>query len=213
MRVCEQLPRGVRVEPCEEDEALTAELHHGVFEPRWVSVAVFEQLLDGALVALGFGEMVAEGSRHIGGARQRRDRAQLCERLLLDRMRVGEIRRERFMNVVGHCARPLFWLATCLGQVAGPLRTSAASAPPAAWPSSRVLMNVPPFPKPRRRNRDTAEPPDPVRPAAELRVARGSLLAAGPAGPMGGDSHSRERALLQRGDALVREAERAGHVS
>ena len=213
MRVCEQLPgvsglsRAKRTKPL-PPSFITASLNHDGSASRcssncsmvrsWRSVSA---------------RCVAEGSRHIGGARQRRDRAQLCERLLLDRMRVGEIRRERFMNVVGHCARPLFWLATCLGQVAKPLRTSAASAPPAAWPSSRVLMNVPPFPKPRRRNRDTSEPPDPARPAAELRVARGSLLASGPAGPMGGDSHSRERALLQRGDALVREAERAGHVS
>ena len=48
------------------------------------------------------GEVLAERRRHPLGALERRNRPQLRERLLLDRVRVREVRGELIVDVVGH---------------------------------------------------------------------------------------------------------------
>ena len=56
----EQLARGVGIRPGEEHEALAAELHHRVLEPREGRSATLEQQPGRALVILRLDQMVAE---------------------------------------------------------------------------------------------------------------------------------------------------------
>ena len=100
--VREQLPGRVGIQPREQDEALAAELHDGILESRRRGIAALEQRLDRLRVALRLAEVDVQGCGELDSFRQARQRAQLRERLLLDRVRICEIRRQVVVDRGGH---------------------------------------------------------------------------------------------------------------
>ena len=102
-----QLAGGVRLGAGESDEALAGDRADEVLDDRRLGIARLEAIANEPLVVLRLAQVRGEGGGDLGVARDLVSRAHLRERLLLDRMRVGEVLGELVLEVVGgHCGSP-----------------------------------------------------------------------------------------------------------
>ena len=100
MRV--QLPRGVELEPREEQKSFATNGHHGVLHARRLGIARLEESTHLVLVAFGLLKVLAVVSRELLVARDIRCRAQLRQRLHFDRMRVRQVLRQLVVEICAH---------------------------------------------------------------------------------------------------------------
>ena len=105
--MCDELARRVRLQAREPDEALAADAHHGVLHAGRLLAALLEQLADEPLVALGFGEMTRNRLGELGVANDLGRPLQLRERLHFDRMCIGEVTIQLFLQPVQHRSQVL----------------------------------------------------------------------------------------------------------
>src|SRR5204863_4005813 len=102
-----QLSGRVRVEPGEEQKALAADLHHRVLHNRRLRVSGLQESPHAPLVALRLRQVLAVGRREVWVSGDVRRGPELGQRLLLDRMRIGQVLRQLFRELAHALGLPL----------------------------------------------------------------------------------------------------------
>src|SRR5207248_9172375 len=98
VRVRGELARRVRVELGEQGEAHPARLHHRVLDLRRAGAVRLEPLFEQPLLTLGLGQVLLEDLLEPGMAGDAGGDLELRERLLLDRVGVGQILNKLFLG-------------------------------------------------------------------------------------------------------------------
>ena len=93
-----ELAGRVRLHPGKEEEPGPAHPHQQILQLRRLRSPSLEQLADRPLVPLGLGQMVSEDLRESGVSGDVRRRLQLVQRLLFDRVDIGEVGGELFVQ-------------------------------------------------------------------------------------------------------------------
>ena len=100
--VGDELARGIRLRPGEQDHPHAAGAGNEILGLGRIRPVRLEPSANEALLLLGLGDVLAEGPRQLRIARHPRRDAHLHECLFLDRMDVGEVLHELFLEGLGH---------------------------------------------------------------------------------------------------------------